>query len=131
MATAAVLTLTYDETGPIRKIILDWLSSDLGAGAVTTKKIVGTLIKGVTNPGATAPSDNYNIVITDEEGLNVLANAADDLLLRDTADTECIYFESATGVLPVVCDKLTITIDSAGDAKIGKLILYYAPGAIS
>lgn len=130
------MTFTYDETDVIKKVIVDWLSDD-AAGTVsgTTKKIVGTLIKGVTDPGSTAPTDNYDIVLTDEEGVDILGDcvALSQLINRDTANSEQVYFfllnrdasALTTSAFPVVCDKITISIASAGNAKTGQLILYY------
>ncbi len=143
---AGTSTVTYDngEDGAgiqcgIRKIIIDWVSdaSD-GTCVITTRKIVGSLIKAVTDPGATAPTDNYDINITDPEGVDVLAVciAAGRLADRDTANSEQAYFfvenldasALASSVHPVVCDPLTITITNAGNSKLGQLILYYRPG---
>lgn len=123
---AASMTFTYDDAAAIKKIIVAWTSAAGGGVAGTTKKITGSLIKGVTDPDGTAvPTDDYDIVITDPEGVNVLGNAQDDLVDRDTANTEEVYFELTTVGYPVVCDKLTITVAAAGDTKSGQLILYY------
>lgn len=130
------MTFAYDDIGGIRRITADWVS-DSATGAVTgtTRKIVGTLIKGLTNPGATAPSDNYDIAITDEESHDVLAGciAACQLANRDTTNTEEVYFfllnsdASALSMAahPVVADVLTIAITNAGNSKVGRLVLYY------
>jgi hypothetical protein len=142
---AGTSTVTYDDgidgagfQGGIRKILVDWVSdaSD-GTCVIVTRKIVGELVRGVTDPGATAPTDNYDIVITDEEGVDVLAAcvAAGRLADRDTANSEQAYFfvenvdasPLATSRHPVVCDKLTITVTNAGNSKLGQLILYYRP----
>ncbi len=128
------MTFTYDDLGGIRKIIADWVSDDsTGAVSGTTKKITGTLIKGVTDPGATAPTDNYDINITDEEGVDVLAACQSTLANRDTANSEQAYFlvldaagtPLAQSVHPVVCDVLTIAVTNAGNSKTGQLVLYY------
>ena len=128
------MTFTYDEVGTVRKIIAAWTSDDAaGTASGTTKKIVGTLIKGVTDPGAAAPTDNYDIVITDAEGVNVLGNCLDDLVDRDTANTEEVYFgvsnlaaaDAGGNFPPVVCDLLTISVTNAGNSKTGQIILYF------
>lgn len=128
------MTFTYDEIGGIRKIIAAWVSDDTtGAVSGTSKKITGTLIKGVTDPGTAAPTDNYDITISDEEGVNVLAGCKDDLADRDTANTEEVYFlvsdlattDPGGAVHPVVCDALTIAIANAGNSKTGQVIIYY------
>lgn len=134
----AVMTLTYDDEGPIRKVIADWTSDDAtGAVSGTTKKIVGAIVKGVTNPGATAPTDNYDIAMTDEESFDILTScvAASTLANRDTTNTEEVYFflknadasPLSIAAHPTVCDKLTIAITNAGNSKVGRLILYYRP----
>jgi len=129
------MTFTYEDEGAIRKIIADWVSDDsAGTASGTTKKIIGSLIKGVTDPGSTAPTDDYDITISDEEGVNVLAACQSNLTNRDTANSEQAYFlvlDAAAGtplaqsVHPVVCDKLTIAVANAGNSKTGQLIIYY------
>jgi hypothetical protein len=138
-------TVTYDEgidgaggRGRIRKVLIDFVTDDgTGSVAVTTRKIVGELIKIVTDPGATAPTDNWDVVLTDEEGVDLSVNMDDAaiaaLIARDTANTEETYlclFDTAAGTsrvgaFPVVCDKLTVTVNNAGNSKNGQIILYY------
>lgn len=139
---AASMTFTYDETGsPVRgaicKMIVEWVSDGAadpapGESAGTSKKISGRLIKGVTVPGAggLAPTDDYDIVITDADGVDVLGNCSDDLIDRDTANTEEMYFlanDGATTVAqhPAVCSALTVTVTAAGNDNAGTLYLYY------
>lgn len=120
----------------LSKVLVDW-TSDSATGAVsgTTRKIVGKLIKAVTDPGAAAPSDDYDIALTDEEGVDVLGNVQSTLANRDTANSEEVYFlvKDAAGtplaqsVHPVVCDTLTVAVTNAGNSKTGQIILYYQP----
>lgn len=134
-------TVTYDNgqdvtgQGSVRKVLIDWTCDASGDVVVTTRKIVGTLVKAVTDPSATAPTDNYDITITDEESVDVLAACQSTLIDRDTANSEQAYFlvkdtagtPLAQSIHPVVCDKLTVTIAAAGNAKSGQIILYYRP----
>jgi hypothetical protein len=139
------MTFTYDDGADrlglycgVKKVIVDWVSDDsAGTASGTTAKIVGRLVKGVTDPsaGGTAPSDDYDITITDSEGVNVLANCSASLSNRDTANTEEVYFTlkdtAGTGniaAFPVVCDTLGVAVAAAGNSKAGQLILYYMPG---
>lgn len=129
------MTFTYDETQALRKITVDWVSDDTtGAVSGTTKKIVGQLIKGVTDPsGTAAPTDNYDIAITDELSFDVLTNCMDNLADRDTANTEEVYFlvndlaatDPGGSCHPSVCDKLGIAVTNAGNSKEGQIVLYY------
>jgi hypothetical protein len=137
----SAMSFTYDEGydavgqfGGVKKVLVSWTSDDT-TGAVTgaTRKIVGTLVKAITDPGATAPSDDYDIAITDEEGADVLGTSVAGLGNRDTANTEVRYFNltdgtAAIAAFPIVCDVLTIAVTNAGNSKTGQLILYYKPG---
>lgn len=137
------MTFSYDEghdgaggRGRIKKLIADWVSDDSnGTASGTTRKIVGRLIKIVTDPGSAAPTDNYNVTIVDPKSVNVVAgcqNAA-DLGTRHTTTTQetYLYLENAddtpigTSLFPVVCDALTIGVANAGNSKTGQIILYY------
>lgn len=125
----ATMTFDYHDIGAIRKLVATWTSDD-ATGAVsgtTTKKIVGSLIKGITDPsGSAAPTADYDITITDEQSFNVLTGAADDLTDRHTSDTEEVYFDQADhDRFPVVADTLTIAVTTAGNSKEGVLTIYY------
>jgi len=131
-------TIAYDDGqdrkgqhGHIRRIVIDWTSDDAtGQVVITTGKISGELLKAVTDPDAgAAPTADYDIVITDEEGANVLANCYDDLVDRHTSTTQTVDFfltgAANVGARPVVCDILTITVSNAGNSKQGRIVLYY------
>lgn len=140
--------VTYDQgynhdggVGHVRRIVIDWTSDDTtGAVTATTKKIVGQLIKVVTNPGATAPTDNYDIVISDADGLDLLSSlalgaaVAPTLANRDTADTEVVHLWALsvvttgfplTGTAPIVCSTLSVAVTNAGNSKQGQIVIYY------
>jgi hypothetical protein len=141
-------TITYDNgdlgasiggRGSIRKVLISFTTDDTtGSVACTTEKISGELIKIVTDPGATAPTDNWDVVLTDEEGVDLSIHMDDvaiaALIARDTANTEETYLPledtagtGRVGAWPVVCDKLTVTVNNAGNSKTGQIILYYRP----
>jgi hypothetical protein len=141
-------TITYDNgdlgasiggRGSIRKVLISFTTDDTtGSVTCTTEKISGELIKIVTDPGATAPTDNWDVVLTDEEGVDLSVHMDDvaiaALIARDTANTEETYLPledtagtGRVGAWPVVCDKLTVTVNNAGNSKTGQIILYYRP----
>lgn len=138
---AGTMTITYDDgqdgagfRGRIRKIVADWTSDAAdGTCSGTTRKISGRLIKAVTDPGSVAPTDDYDISITDEEGSDVLSPCQNTLANRDSTSTEQVYFlvkdtagtPLAQSLHPAVCDQLTISISNAGNSKTGQLIMYY------
>lgn len=131
------VTLDYDDyprvIGPIRTVRIDWQCDASGDYAETTEKISGRLVKGVTNPSAASglvPTDNYDIVLTDEDGVNILANCDDDLLNRDETNSEEVYFfvknaaAAALAVHPIVNGEITVTVAAAGNITAGSLVLY-------
>lgn len=138
------MTFTYDDgadgvgfRGCIRKVIAEFVTDDAtGSVAGTTRKIVGELVKIVTDPGSPAPDANWDVVLTDEEGVDLSIHMDDvaiaALIARHTTTTLETYLPledtAGTGRIaawPVVCDKLTITVNNGGNAKAGQIILYY------
>jgi hypothetical protein len=130
------VTFTYDDGydkdgrgGVIRTITASWTSNGSGAAAGTSLKINGLLLKGVTNP-TDSPTDDYDIVLTDADGANLLTGCADDLTDRDTTNTETVHFNLTDGTAPIaaypaVNSTVTVTVAAAGSTKSGVLVLYY------
>lgn len=123
----------YDENGKrgtVRKVICSW-TSDGSGDASGTVKLVGTLVKASTNP-TDAPTDNYDITLTDEDGVNVLAACQSGLSNRHTTTSQEVYFlvldaagsPLAQSAHPVVCGDITVAVAAAGAAKSGVLNLY-------
>lgn len=131
--------------GRYRRVTCAWTSDASGnAGDTvannatspgTLPKMCGRLIKAVTVPagGGSAPTDNYDIAITDEASVDVLAQSQNTIQNRDTANTEEVYFLINTNntltpiglpVAPIIVNVLTVTVSNAGNAKSGTIILY-------
>lgn len=86
----AVGTVTQTKTkddGKLRIITLSWTadSADATIPATTISNVDGYVYAVITNPGSTAPTDNYDIVMTDADGIDVMGGA---LLNRDTSTSE-------------------------------------------
>ena len=77
----------------------------------------------MTNPGATAPTDNYDIVVNDADSVDVAAGV---LANRDTANSEQAY--PAADTYHVFDGPLSLVVSAAGNAKQGTLTLYYVSG---
>ncbi len=140
-------TVTYDDGdqgdsgrvfgGRIKKILIDFLTDDsAGTATVTTRKISGELIKIVTDPGSPAPTANYDVVLTDDEGVDLSIHMSDTtiaaLIARHTTSTEETYLmlEDMAGtagypVYPIICGPLTVALANAGNAKVTQIIIYY------
>jgi len=118
MATAAIVTVA-ETGGSVRKIAWTVTSSDTGtASLVTSRYYDGKIITLVTNPGATAPTDNWDLTVLDSDSEDVLVGAGID---RDTANTELVG-EASLGA--VANSKLTLSIANAGAEKTGVTYLY-------
>jgi hypothetical protein len=104
-----------------------WTSD--GSGNYTEAvNISGVILRVVTNPGSAAPTDNYDVTLIDEDGIDLLASQG---LNRDTTTTEnfCpgLSFSdgTTTSIIPMFhCGVATLTIANAGDSKTGAVVLY-------
>lgn len=113
LGAAGTVTQTHQRVGNIRKAIFtvtaDAADASVPATAISVK-IEGRLVQLITDPGATAPTDNYDITLVDGNGLDVLQGVGAN---RDTTNTEAAAIVFAgTSINPVVdeTDTLTLTI---------------------
>ena len=132
------MTFTYDGGADgaghptrFRRVIADWVSDDAtGAVTGTSRKVVGRLVKAVTDPGSPAPSANYDIALTDDASADILANTDATLANRHTSNSETVVFfeknvaAAALASAPVVCSTITIAVTNAGNSKQGQIVLY-------
>src|SRR4051812_8010939 len=127
---AGSTTVTHYTLGHVRKIVIDWTADAAAATVPDTVLPVfeGRLMEFVTNPGAVAPTDNYDIVITDDQGVDKLQGVGAN---RDTANTEvAIPVYSGSTIHPVVSRADVLTLSLSGNAvnsAVGKIILTYGP----
>lgn len=96
-----------------------WTSSAGGTASETTSfDLHGQVLWAAFVPdGVAAPTDNYDVTVTDERGYDVLCGAGAN---RDTANTE--YITSGLGA--VASSRLTFSVANAGNAKSGKVALW-------
>lgn len=120
----AVGTVTYSEEifGSVQKITAAWTCSAGGAvsGTSTALPFSGKIERLVTVPGTAGdqPTDQYDITILDEDGVDVLANAGQN---RSNVNTEQV----ASASLGIVAnDKLQLVVAAAGATKKGTVYLY-------
>jgi len=120
---AGTVTITEEIYSTIKKIKFSWTSGDGAeagtASGQTSEAYSGKILGLATDPDGTAiPTDNYNITVTDEDGMDVLMGGGAN---RDTAVTEYVL---STSLGAVANDKLTINISGAGTNKKGIAYLY-------
>ena len=115
---AGTVTVAEQTHRTLKRIKWSWISASGVADKATTATFTGEVKTLVTDPGAAAPDDNYDITITDADGIDVLAGAGAN---RDTANTEYVLAASLGGCVDSV---LTLNVTNAGDAKAGDVYLY-------
>lgn len=84
---AGTCSVTYSNTFPIEKITIS-CTGDSAAGTfpdTATKVIKGWILVAETNPGSTGPTDDYDIVLNTDSGVDVMGGA---MANRDIANTE-------------------------------------------
>ena len=122
---AASATISEETFGTIKKIKWTWVAHTDGVVAVATANAesvgvyTGTIERLVTVPNVNAPSDNYTVIIYDDDDTDVLMGAA--TANRDTANTEQVL---GTSLGVVANDKLTLYISGAGSGNEGTVYLY-------
>jgi hypothetical protein len=110
--------------------VVDWTADAADATVPDTvlPAIDGRLAEVTTNPGAVAPTDNYNVLLIDGEGADRLQGLG---MNRDTANTETapvVY--SGSAVHPPAGSWEALTLKIAGNAvnsATGRVILVYTP----
>lgn len=112
------------------KLTITWTSD--GSGDVSEaiseanmKILIGkNLAHFITDPGVTAPTDNYDLTLLDAYGVDVLGAEG---MNRDTANSEQSVPALKSGVYGdrIIDTALTFTIAAAGDTKQGTVILYF------
>jgi len=132
--TGTIVDTVYSDGLPpnqplVQKLRMDWTSDASGVVTHTTRHIRGVIMRVVFNPGSTAPTDDYDVTLVDEDGIDVLAGQG---VNRDTANTEqicpglALKDGTTTGVVPfAVCGPLILNIAAAGASKIGSIVIYF------
>ena len=124
MADLGVVVMTEETISTVKKIKFEWTSEGAGDNAgkatkTTAKAYSGEIIRLVTIPdGDTAPTNEYDVVVNDEDGTDVLMGAGAN---RSNANTEQVL---AANLGCVANDQLSLSISGAGESKKGTTILY-------
>ena len=133
---ACTVTSTYKinaNGNRINRINLDWTSDSGGAATGTVSDVCGTLlqVEFIPGTGGTQPTDLYDLTLTDDGGLDVLAglgaNLSNSTKTRKTPGVS-LTDGTTTSVVPMVlCEStITLTVSNAGNAKTGTVRLYVA-----
>jgi len=113
-----------------RIITLSW-TADASAATVPNKVIDAStydilgwyFFSAETNPGDTAPTDNYDIVINDADGADIAGGL---LMNRDTGNTEMVNIGTSIHGYPIVRGNLTFVLsNNAVNSATGTCILTF------
>ena len=104
----------------MKKLRFAWTSDASGDVTIASAEVYDGKVEVLeTNPdGGAAPTDNYDIVVNDGDGDDVLLGAGAN---RDTANTESV---ASSSLGAVAGSKLTLIVANAGNAKQGVVILF-------
>ena len=121
---AGTVTITYPVSHlPIKMVEWTWVSDASGdVSGTDTGELNGMALRWVTNPGSTAPTDDYDITVLDEDGVDI---ASGGLGNRDTSDSEQFIPGGDADPGAAFNGKLSLVVSNAGNAKEGVLKLYY------
>lgn len=131
VGAAGSCTVTQRLTGNIRTVTVTCTADAAAATFPNTvlPTIEGRLLALVTDPGTTAPQDNYDVAVTDQYGADVLQGVGAN---RDTANTEKVaVVYSGTALHPPVDDGDVLTLAISGNnvnSATVVIYLYYALG---
>lgn len=116
---AGTTTVTIQTNRRVKKVTWDWLSDGDGDADQAAPAVTGEVMCLATVPdgGDTAPTNAYDITITDADGVDIMQGTAANLL---TATTEV----NAPTVATAVNGVLTLNVSSAGAANGGLAILW-------
>ena len=114
------MAVTETVHASMKKLVFAWTSDAGGDVTIASVEVYdGKIISLQTNPdGVAAPTDNYDIVLNDVDGFDVLLGAGAN---RDTANTEDV---ASSSLGAVAGSKLTLVVSNAGNAKQGVVTLF-------
>ena len=105
---------------------LTWSFTTDGSGDVTEQTsatINGQISRVVTNPDNTdTPTTLWDLTLTDEDSVDVLCDAGEDMDAADSGASEQI---APCPPCPAINSKLTFTVANGGAAKKGVVVVYY------
>jgi len=110
---------------PIWKHTWTWVSAADGTASCTGVDMHGRIVKVITDPGAAAPTADYDIVLN-EDSADVMGGALTD---RHTSSTQIAYPQKGTDAPGDVWvwGSVSAEVTAAGDTKGGEITIYLLP----
>lgn len=128
MASTVTLTTNYN-LGSVRKLVYTAIAHTDGVYTTATlPAFTGRLVELHTNPGGTAPQDNYDITLVDQNGVDRLYGVG---LNRHTSNSQAVaIIHASTSLNPIVhsSDALVLTIANNNvNGAIAVIEIFYEP----
>jgi hypothetical protein len=109
--------------GMLGKLIITWLSHTDGVATSASIPFNGIIRKITTDPGAAAPTANYDITLEDD--LTAEDIAAGTLANRHTTTTEAVVPVLGTYFPVAFAGTFKAKVINSGSAKNGTITVYY------
>ncbi len=131
---AGTVVETFSQNGPMAVVTLT-LTGDASDGTIPdtalTTKMSGRLVCIVTNPGTPAPTSNYDLVLNDADGIDMLKGAGAN---RHASNSEASPIEisanNRAGVPVAAEDTLTLVVTNQSVAAASIVIKLYVDGVL-
>jgi hypothetical protein len=127
---AGTVTYTTGTRPEIKTVRWDWLSTAGGAADLaTTEKVNGQILRidFIPDAGGTQPTNLYDVVINDADGVDIAQGLGADCPNDSTRTQVPVLTDGNNGnMAPIVCDsKLNCVVSNGGDSKGGQVIIYF------
>ena len=128
MAMSVTGTWEHNVDGTIVKYTMSWTSASDGTATFTTPELTGTIVGVTFDPTTAAPTANYDVTLSDENGVDVLAGQGANLsatVSTRVCPSQPMKDGTTTSTAPIpIHGTLDLSVSNAGDTKSGKVILY-------
>ena len=116
---AGTVTTAEQHYGEVKKIVFSWTSSAGGAADATSSYGYSGLVERVLvvpGTGGTVPSDQFDVVLLDDDSRDLLYGVGANCSNVDTT----VIKDAGT----IANDKVTLGVTNAGNAKTGTVVVF-------
>ena len=114
--------------GSLYELNFNWTSDASGDSVATSDwSINGYICKVITNPGPTAPTADYDITLTNEDGVDVVHGVLADRHTTTSEEIIPVPGDNATVYgCSIAIGRITLNVSNAGNAKNGKVTVIFS-----
>ncbi len=127
---AGTVVVTHEKTGNVRKVTATCIADAAAATYPDTvlPAFAGQLLHLETNPGATGPTDNYDITIEDQNAIDVLQGVGANRDITNSERANIVYSGGIDHPYVAMSDVLTLKIaNNAVNSAAVVIELVYLP----